>query len=120
MRVLPLPALYPLRPQLQPLVVPPLIGPSTTYVFSGPLDYRVSHFTETSKYVLYDNGAFQLQYLIGTLTGAYERENDRISFRFAAGGDAKGTLKSDVLEVRYSERMQHSDFENAAYKRSQS
>jgi hypothetical protein len=104
---------------VQPLVVPPLNGPSKTYVFSGQLDYPVSHFTETSKYVLYDNGAFQLQYLNGQLTGAYERENDRISFRFAGGGDANGTLNSGALEVRYSERMQHSDFENAVYKRSQ-
>jgi hypothetical protein len=31
----------------------------------------------------------------------------------------RGTLKGDLLEVRYSEMMQHSDFENAVYRRSQ-
>jgi hypothetical protein len=85
-------------------------------MFSGQLEYRVSHFTEASSYVLYENGAFVLQYPTGVLAGAYRRENSRISFRFAGGGDAEGTLVGDVLEIRYSERMQHSDFENAAYR----
>ena len=105
---------------VQPLVVPPLSGPANTYEFSRQLEYPVSHFTLTSKYVLYENGAFALQYAspAGELPGAYLFENGRLSFRFAGGGDASGTLSGDVLEIRYSERMQHSDFENAAYKRS--
>jgi hypothetical protein len=43
-----------------------------------------------------------------------------ITFRFDGGdqGFATGTLKGDLLEVRYSERVQHSDFENAVYRRS--
>jgi hypothetical protein len=28
---------------------------------------------------------------------------------------ATGTLKGDLLEVRYGDSMQHSDFENAVY-----
>ena len=32
---------------------------------------------------------------------------------------ATGTLKGDLLEVRYGDSMQHSDFENAVYRRSQ-
>ena len=104
-----------------PPVFPPRTGPAQTYVFSGPLEYRVSYFTEASQYVLYDNGAFALQYLIrrGELVGAYRVEDGRIIFTITGGEDAIGTLKGDVLEVRYSERMQHSDYENAAYKRSQ-
>jgi hypothetical protein len=33
--------------------------------------------------------------------------------------DAAGILKRDLMEVRYSEIMQYSDFENAAYRRVQ-
>ena len=36
-----------------------------------------------------------------------------------AGGDATGILQGDLLEVRYSDIMQHSDFENAVYRRLQ-
>jgi hypothetical protein len=32
---------------------------------------------------------------------------------------ATGTLKGDLLEVRYGDSMQHSDFENAVYRQSQ-
>jgi hypothetical protein len=101
---------------------PPLSGPSTTYRFSGPLDYPVHHFTETSSYVLYDNGAFGLRYESPsgfTYTGSYRREDARIIFSFVSDGrqDAVGTLRGDLLELRYGELMQHSDFDNAVYRR---
>jgi hypothetical protein len=99
-------------------VIPPLSGPANTYTFSGQLEYAVSPFTVTSRYVLFENGAFLLQYLSGELSGAYHQEDGQISFRFAAGGEATGTLRGDVLEVRYSDRMQHSDYDNAVYRRS--
>jgi hypothetical protein len=107
--------------------VPPLSGPATTYHFGGPLSYPVSPFTTTSRYVLYDNGAFSLHYPSspaggGTYVGVHAREGDRISFRFVPGGHdgtATGTLKGDSLEIRYSEIMQHADFEDAVYSRSQ-
>ena len=101
---------------------PPLSGPSTTYRFSGPLDYGVNVFTETSSYVLYDNGAFGLRYESPsgfTYTGSHWREDARIIFDFVSDGkqDAVGTLRGDLLELRYSELMQHSDFDNAVYRR---
>lgn len=107
---------------------PPLSGPSTTYHFSAPLDYQVSGFTLTSSYVLYDNGAFSLRYESlgeGTYTGSYRQEEARIIFDFGADGkgsqggqpEAIATLDRDLLNVRYSEMMQHSDFENAVYRR---
>lgn len=109
---------------------PPLSGPSTTYHFSAPLDYQVSGFTLTSSYVLYDNGAFSLRYESlgeGTYTGSYRQEEARIIFDFGADGkgsqggqpEAIATLDRDLLNVRYSEMMQHSDFENAVYRRSE-
>lgn len=106
-------------PPQSPFVVPPLTGPSTSYLYSGQLDHPVNHYTLTSKFVLYENGAFSLQYLSlgGQYTGAYQRDNSRITFRFAGGGDASGTITSDVLEVRFSLNMQMSDFDNAVYTR---
>jgi len=102
---------------------PPLPGPTTTYVFSEPLGYPVSGYTRASKYVLYDSGAFALEYagFERPYAGAYRLENGRISFDFNANGssDASGDLTGDLLEVRYSDLMQHSDFENAVYRRSQ-
>ena len=110
-------------PTPPPIEQPPLTGPGTTYVFSGPLSYQVSGFTTASKYVLYDNGAFALQYasFSNPYPGVYRQENGGISFDFGANGssDASGVLNGDLLEVRYSEQMQHSDFENAVYRRSQ-
>ena len=41
---------------------PPLTGPNTAYVFSGPLSYPVSGYTRESKFVLYDSGAFAFTY----------------------------------------------------------
>ena len=108
---------------------PPLSGPSTTYRFDAPLDYPVRSYTPTSKYLLYNNSAFSLQYegLPGVAyTGSYRQEDGRIIFDFAADGlgsalggpDATGTLNGDLLEVRYSFEMRvGADFENAVYQR---
>ena len=109
-------------PVFDPRVFPPVTGPSNTYVFSGELERPVTHYTAASQYVLYENGAFSFQYVTlgGQLaTGAYLLQDGRISFVFSRGGEDSGTLNGDVLEIRYSDRMQHSDFENAVYKRAQ-
>ena len=101
---------------------PPLTGPNTAYVFSGPLSYPVSGYTRESKFVLYDSGAFAFTYPeIPDYLGAYHRENGRISFDFQTNGseDASGDLKDDLLEIRFSDRMHHADFEDAVYRRSQ-
>jgi hypothetical protein len=100
--------------------------PVATYVFSGTLDYPVSGFTTGSQYLLYDNGAFGLRYdaFAHVYLGTYRQDNATITFRFDGRwtwdqGNATGTLKGDLLEVRYSDIMVHSDFENAVYRRSQ-
>jgi hypothetical protein len=107
-----------------PAEQPPLTGPATTYLFSGPLSYRVSDYTTGSKYVLYDNGAFTFQYPTQSVpyVGAYRQETVGISFDFSpvdGSWDASGALNGDLLEVRYSLNMELSDFENAVYIRSQ-
>jgi hypothetical protein len=42
---------------------PPLSGPSRTFFFDREVSYPVSDYTKKSRFVLYDNGAFVLQYL---------------------------------------------------------
>ena len=101
--------------------------PVATYVFSARLDYAVSGATSASRYVLWDGGVFGLRYDAFSNTavylGTYRQDNGTITFRFdgqwSLGGLATGTLKGDLLEVRYSLGMQLSDFEDALYRRSQ-
>jgi hypothetical protein len=112
-----------------------LEGPARTFIFEAELSYRVSDFTRQSRFVLYDNGACVLQYPPsissiygeGRLPGAYREADGVIMFLFQSSSgrsideaweDATGTLNGDVLEIRYIEQMQHSDFENAVYRRS--
>jgi hypothetical protein len=107
---------------------PPLSGPSRTFIFSRAESYPVSDFTKQSKFVLYDNGAFALQYPAsqsgsGLYRGAYKDESGNIMFLFEFQGrsvgeqwdDATGVLKGDSLTIQYDLLMQHSDFENAVY-----
>ena len=102
--------------------VPPLTGPSITYLFlSGRFSRPVAHYTATSQYVLYDNGAFALQIASppSQTTGIYQQEAARITFRFAASSqwEATATLNGNKLEVQYNETMQGADFEDADYRR---
>lgn len=108
---------------------PPLTGPSRTFIFDRELSYRVRDFTRNSRFVLYDNGAFELQYPPsqygpGLYRGAYRNANAVLTFLFDSStgrrvdepwDDATGTLEGDSLTIQYKENMQHSDFENAAY-----
>jgi hypothetical protein len=116
----------PARVPAPPTVTQPPQGlpsgePVATYVFSGPLDYPYRGPTSGSQYLLYDNGVFALRYdaFAHVYLGTYRQDYDTIGFRFGGQSTATGTLKGDLLEVRYSEMMQHSDFENAVYRRSQ-
>jgi hypothetical protein len=99
--------------------VPPASGPARTFDFAGPLSYPVSGYTQASKYVLYENGAFALQYSAGQYIGSYHEERGDIIFRFADDSrwEARGTLNGDRLGVRYNQNMELSDFENAVYSR---
>ena len=69
---------------------------------------------------MYENGAVVLAYDDGfQYVGQYRRETERLLFVFHDSGSATGTVREDLLEVRYDDRMQQSDFEDAVYKRSQ-
>jgi hypothetical protein len=117
------PSVFP-RPTPPPATVfPPLAGPSRTFTFDRELSYRVSDYTRNSRFVLYDNGAFVLQYPSlgeGGYSGGYKDVNGVITFEWegwsvAGPWGATGTLKGDSLTVQYNEIMQHTDFEAALY-----
>ena len=115
--------------------------PVARYVFTGPLDYAIRGFTTGSQYLLYDNGVFGLRYdaFSHVYLGTYRQDNATITFRFDDAWTwdqgwsclsdsrptrglcpfAMGTLNGELLEIRYGDSMQHSDFENAVYRRSQ-
>jgi hypothetical protein len=111
-------------PATQPVsVFPPLSGSSRTFAFEREVTYPVSDYTKGSRLVLYDNGAFVLQYPTlgsGGYRGRYTEVNGVITFEWegwsAAGPwGAIGTLQGDSLLVQYSIYMQMSDFEDAVY-----
>ena len=99
----------------------PVGEPVATYVFAGPLDYPVNGYTPGSQFLLYENGAFGLRYQAfeHVYLGMYRQDDATIIFWFDSSGGATGILKGDLLEIRFSELMQHSDFDNAVYRRSQ-
>lgn len=127
----------------QPAPAPPPLPqgqPAATYTYSGPLDFSVREFTNRSEYLLYAGGVFALGYQDGgRYVGTYRQEDASILFRFAEDWTwdqgwsclrdsrptqgrcpfASGTLKGDLMEIRYGDTMQHSDFENAVYQRRQ-
>jgi hypothetical protein len=104
---------------------PPLpAGEPVTYLFSGPLDHPVTGVTTRSQYLLYGNGAFALRYDTSprVYLGIYRKDDARITFWFDGSwtldeGTATGTVKDGLLEIRYSDTMQQSDFRNAVYRR---
>ncbi len=104
---------------------PPLTGPSRTFVFDHELSNRVADYTKNSAFVLYDDGAFVLQYrslnvVGGGYRGGYTEMDGVITFEWegwsvAGPWEATGTLKDGMLTVRYNFIMQLTDFEDAAY-----
>ena len=79
----------------------------------------------SSRYVLYDDNAFELQYLtdtgrLVTYPGEYARSGPAIAFDFdgwSAAGPwrAVGTLEQKRLHVEYNIVMWLTDFENGVY-----
>ena len=101
---------------------PALSGLSRTFTFDHELTYRLSDYTKQSRFVLYDNGAFALQYVsLGIeYRGGYTESNGLITFQWegwstAGPWGATGTLKDGSLTVQYNLIMQLSDFEDAGY-----
>jgi hypothetical protein len=99
---------------------PPLSGPFRTFSFERNLLHPVAGYTNNSRFVLYDTGAFVLRYEGGEYRGRYTEANGDIVFDWegwsvAGPWGAIGTLKGDLLTVQYNLIMQLSDFEDAVY-----
>ncbi len=101
---------------------PALSGPSRTFTFDQDLTYPSRDYTKTSHFVLYDNGAFALQYVSLGLEyrGGYTESNGVITFQWegwsiAGAWGATGALTNGSLTVQYNLIMQLSDFEDAVY-----
>lgn len=100
-----------------------LSGPSHTFVFDHSLSNYADDYTKNSRFVLYDNGAFELQYSnpnVGGVVGRYTQSNGVISFAWegwslAGSWAATGTLTGNSLTVNYNQVMQLTDFVDAAY-----
>ena len=100
-----------------PITFPPLSGPSRTFIFDRELSDPVRDYTKVSRFVLYDNGAFVLQYvsLPAEYRGGYSQVNGVIAFDFGGPWRATGTVKGDSLTVQYNLSMAFADFEEAVY-----
>lgn len=103
-------------------IFPPLQGPSRTFNFDRPLSYPVQRYTESSRFVLFENGAFILEYpsLGGGYRGSYKEADGLINFTWegwSRAGDwgASGEITGDTLTVRYNFIMSMSDFDDAIY-----
>jgi hypothetical protein len=99
-----------------------LSGASRTFVYGGAPSDPVGNDTKASRFVLYDNGAFVLQYvaLSAQYRGKYTEANGVISFEWegwsvAGPWGATGTLNGDSLAVHYNSVMQWTDFQDAVY-----
>ena len=103
--------------------IPPLSGPSRSFVFDRELSFPARDYTKRSRFVLYDTGAFVLEYpSLGDTgyRGAYRETMGGLVFDWegwsvAGPWAATGTLNGDALTVRYNLTMQLSDFEDAIY-----
>jgi hypothetical protein len=113
---------------LPPRTFPPVLRPARVYEFASELAYPVRDYTRTSRFVLYDDGIFALQYLWSAgsneYRGWYTETNGLVTFRWegwsvAGPWGATGTLDGNSLIVRYNIIMELSDFENAVYSRTQ-
>jgi hypothetical protein len=110
-----------------PSAFPGVVTPARVFVFDRELLYSVRTFTVGSRFVLYDDGSFALQYLnapTGEYRGRYKEVDGNITFEWegwstAGPWGASGSLTANSLTVRYNLIMEMSDFEDAVYRRTE-
>jgi hypothetical protein len=94
------------------------------YMFAEPAGAPVAAYTRCSRFVLYDNGVFDLQYGHGpSYEGTYGVRDAVVDFKWdgwsiAGPWGSTATLVGDTLTVHYNSLMQLTDFEDAVYRRS--
>ena len=83
----------------------------------------VTSATRCSRFVLYDSGAFELQYGTGAVyPGSYRQSGSALDLQWvgqsvAGPWHADATLVANTLSVHYNTIMQLTDFEDAVYTR---
>lgn len=110
-----------------PAGFPAVVKPARVFAFDRELLYPVRTFTVGSRFVLYDDGSFALQYSntsTNEYRGRYKEVDGNITFEWegwSTGGPwgANGSLAANSLTVRYNVIMQMSDFEDAVYRRTE-
>lgn len=103
-----------------PAPLPPVPG-ARTFAFTSGTQASLTWYTPQSRYVLYDNGTFVLEYPHVSYRGTYKEDSGTITFGWegwstAGPWGATGALVGDQLTVRYNIVMMLSDFEDAVYK----
>jgi hypothetical protein len=101
---------------------PPTNGPGRVFDFGGTIWQHFGPWTLESRYVLYDDHRFALQYRqpYGEYRGTYTEKDGVIVFQWegwsiAGPWEARGFLNGDSLQVRYNEIMHLTDFDDADY-----
>jgi hypothetical protein len=113
-----------------PITIPDSLPPAVKgAIYDGPpgLYDTPSYHGITSRYVLYDDSTFALEFYdprIGPFAygGRYTRTNSQITFSWdgwstAGPWGAQGTLRGDSLKVTYNLVMTWSDFIDGTYVR---
>jgi len=114
----------PVSPVESPRAFPPVSRPARIYVGVEAQLNPMHGSPLASRYVLYGDGTFALQYSSANFfeyRGTYEEINAVVAFYWDAccGWGATGLLSNDALSVHYNERMEYSDFLNGVYIRAQ-
>ena len=110
-----------------PAPTPPAAGPTDSsgarvFGFHSSPYPSVQPYTTASRYVLYRDGSFVLQYPHVQYRGTYTEAAGRITFAWegwsvAGPWGATGVLTDNLLSVSYNMIMMLSDFEDALYDR---
>ena len=106
-------------------VFPPLA--KAGQIYAEPPGLYASHSAQhVSRFVLYDDGTFELQFVRGSapmsFKGRYERDASTIGFTWddwptTESWYTTGTLDGDRLTVKYSTEMSMSGFADGTYSR---
>ena len=103
---------------------PPPSRPARIYVDPMPPSYSMHGSPLASRYLLFEDGTFALQYASANYPffeylGTYKEAGAVITFEWkgCCGWSATGSLEGDALKVEYSLNMVMSDFINGVYLR---
>ena len=117
------PTSQPVRPATGPGPLGQPVQGARVFVYASA-PRAVAAYTLASRFVLFDNGTFALQYASGSPTaeygGTYTETDGQLKFDFegwsvAGSWGATAVLTRDSLTVTYNVIMMLSDFEAATY-----